>query len=150
VTAGHVRDRRGGLRRTAWLAGGLGALAGGTLLGWNGSILAAIASPPPLVRAALVAISVLVALRLTGAAMRRLDAGRPREGTEMTGREVAVLVRGVRYVFLAVAAVAAAAGWLTGSPLPFIVAMIIAGVDVVETSFLMLLVAMRAEGPPPD
>ena len=51
----------------------------------------------------------------------------------------------MRYVFLAVAAFAAAAGWLIGHPLPFVVALVIAGVDVLETTFLLLVVAVRGE-----
>ena len=50
------------------------------------------------------------------------------------------LVRGVRYLFLAVAAAAAAAGWLLGEALPLVVALVIAGVDVVETSLLLIVV----------
>ena len=45
----------------------------------------------------------------------------------MTATDIAGLVRGVRLVFLAVAAFAAAGGWLVGHPLPFIVALVIAG-----------------------
>ena len=56
-------------------------------------------------------------------------------------------IRGVRLAFLAVAAFAAAAGWALGSPLPLIVALVIAGIDVVETSFMLLVLG----GPtPPD
>jgi hypothetical protein len=50
------------------------------------------------------------------------------------------LVRGVRYLFLAVAAAAAAAGWLLGEALPLVIALVIAGVDVVETSLLLIVV----------
>jgi hypothetical protein len=63
----------------------------------------------------------------------------------MTGTDIAGLVRGVRLVFLAVAAFAAAGGWLVGHPLPFIIALVIAGVDVLETTFLLLVVAARGE-----
>ena len=76
--------------------------------------------------------------------MRRMAAARAPAG-ELTGRDLAGLVRGVRLVFLAVAAFAAAGGWLVGHPLPFIVAMVIAGVDVLETSFLLLVVAVRRD-----
>jgi hypothetical protein len=48
------------------------------------------------------------------------------------------MVRGVRLAFLAVAAFAAATGWILGHPLPLIVGLVIAGIDVVETSFLLL------------
>lgn len=141
--AGRGSEHRG--RGWLWLAGGVAALVGGTLLGANPTLLDAVATPPAIVRAALVAVAMLVALRFLGMALQRLEAGRARASDELTGRDVAVLVRGVRYVFLAVAAFAAAAGWLLGSALPFVVALVIAGVDIVETSFLMLVVAMRGD-----
>ena len=50
-------------------------------------------------------------------------------------------------VFLAVAAVAAAAGWVLGDALPLIVALVIAGIDVVETSFLLLVVGHGTADP---
>jgi hypothetical protein len=57
--------------------------------------------------------------------------------------DVPGLIRGVRLSFLGVAAVAAAAGWMLGHPLPLIVAAVIAGIDVIETSFLLLVVGRR-------
>jgi hypothetical protein len=67
--------------------------------------------------------------------MRRMsDAGQ----TDVPG-----LIRGVRLAFLAVAAFAAAAGWLVGHPLPVVLAAIIAGIDVIETSFLLLVTRGR-------
>ena len=74
-------------------------------------------------------------------AVRRPVAGdpdRPRGITEM--------IRGVRQVFLAVAAFAAASGWLIGHPLPLIVALVIAGVDVLETTFLLIVVSLHRRG----
>jgi hypothetical protein len=53
------------------------------------------------------------------------------------------MIRGVRLVFLAVAAFAAAAGWLLAHPLPLVVATVIAAIDVIETSFLLLVVTVR-------
>ena len=58
------------------------------------------------------------------------------------------MVRGIRLAFLALAALAVAAGWLLAHPLPFVVALIIAGIDVIETSFL-LIVVRRSTGAPP-
>lgn len=55
--------------------------------------------------------------------------------------DVPSLIRGVRLVFLSVAAVAAGAGWALGDALPLLVALVIGGIDVVETSFLLLVVA---------
>ncbi len=132
--------------RVAWLGFGVLAFAGGTLLGWNGSLLEALATPPALVRAALVGASVVLGLALVGRAVRSLEAGRGMRTAELAARDVATLVRGARYVFLAVAAFAAGVGWLVGHPVPFVVALVIAGVDVLETSFLMLVVTLRRDG----
>ena len=128
-----------------WLfAGGL-ALAVGTLLGWNSALLEAIATPPALIRAALVAASVVLGLWLLAQALQRLSVSRGPGRGAMSGTDIAGLVRGVRLVFLAVAAFAAAGGWLVGHPLPFIIALVIAGVDVLETTFLLLVVAVRRD-----
>jgi hypothetical protein len=132
--------------RIAWLLAGALALVGGTLLGWSTELLDAIAHPPPLVRSALVGASFVVALWCLVQAVRRLEAGRDSPAGPMSGRDVATLVRGVRYVFLAVAALSAAAGWLIGQPLPFVVALVIAGVDVLETTFLLIVVTLRSDG----
>jgi hypothetical protein len=131
--------------RLAWLLAGGAALVGGTLLGWSGDLLEAIATPPPVVRAALVGFSVVAALWCVREAVRRLDAGRRIDADAMTGHDLASLIRGVRYVFLAVAALSAAAGWLIGHPLPFVVALVIAGVDILETTFLLLVVSLRRD-----
>ena len=157
-------------RRVAWLVAGGLALVGGTLLGWNSAFLEALATPPALIRAGLVGRR----RRPRPVAARGGDApaGRqPRPGVghglrfgvraapteglpdapsdapsgELSTRDLAGLVRGIRLVFLAVAAFAAAIGWLVGHPLPFIVALVIAGVDILETSFLLLVVALRKD-----
>jgi hypothetical protein len=130
--------------RVAWLVAGGLALVGGTLLGWNAALLDAISRPPALLRAGLVAAAVLVGLWLVVTATRRLAESRVPAG-ELSGRDLVGLVRAVRLVFLAVAAFAAAGGWLVGHPLPFIVALVIAGVDILETSFLLLVVAVRRD-----
>ena len=88
--------------------------------------------PPPLIRAALVGASAALAVALLVRAIGRLAGG----STDVPG-----LIRGVRLVFLAVAAAAAGVGWLLADPLPLIFALVIAGIDVVETSFLLLVVA---------
>ncbi len=131
--------------RLGWLAFGLLAFGGGSLLGWNGSLLEALATPPALVRAGLVGAAVVVGLALVARAVQSLETGRGRATGELGARDLAALVRGARYVFLAVAAFAAAIGWLVGHPLPFVVALVIAGVDVLETSFLMLVVTLRRD-----
>ena len=132
------------------LAVGLLALAAGTAFGWDARLLEAIVTPPNLMRAVLVAVAVVAGAALLLAAFRRLavdvaaPGGTPAEGAARIGeRDLTRMVRGIRLVFLAVAAFAAAAGWLLGHPLPIVVALIIAGVDVIETSFLLLVVAVR-------
>jgi len=135
-----------GWGRMAWLLAGGAALMGGTLLGWNGTLLETIATPPALVRAALVGASVVLAGWLIIRAIRRMEEARGVPSAALTGRDLAGLIRGVRYVFLAVAALSAGLGWLLGHPLPFIVALVIAGVDILETTFLLIVVTLRSEG----
>ena len=118
----------------ALVAIGLGGLAviGATVAGSNAIVLEAIVHPPAPIRAALVGLSAAVAVTLLARGLGRLAAG---------SSDVPGLIRGVRLVFLAVAAAAAGLGWLLADPLPLIVALVIAGIDVLETSFLLLVVA---------
>ena len=81
--------------RVAWLLAGGAALVGGTLLGWNGALLEAIATPPALVRAALVGVSVVVAGWLIIRAIRRMEDARGVPAGALTGRDLAGLIRGV-------------------------------------------------------
>jgi hypothetical protein len=111
--------------------GGLAVVAA-TVAGSNASAVGAIVHPPALVRAGLVGGSVALAVTLLSRALGRLAGG---------AADVPGLIRGVRLVFLAVAAGSAAAGWALGDALPLVVALVIAGIDVVETSFLLLVVA---------
>ncbi len=133
--------------RIAWLLVGGLAIGAGTALGWDAASLSAIVTPPPLIRAALVGLAVAIALVLLLGALNRLvgdddEPGRARAG--QTPRDIGAMIRGVRFVFLAVAALAAASGWLLGHPLPLVVALVIAGVDVLETSFLLIVVGLRS------
>ncbi len=111
----------------------LGAIAvlAATLVGANGNALDVLVHPPALIRAALVGGSATLAVVLLSRGLARVSGG---------ADDVAGLVRGVRLVFLAVAASAAGAGWALGDALPLVVALVIAGIDVVETSFLLLVV----------
>ena len=115
---------------------GSAAVLVGTVLGGAGPLLDAVVSPPIVIRAALVALATVAAVALLGRAIAALDGGAAPD------RDMATMIRGVRFAFLAVAAAAAAAGWFIGHPLLLIVALVIAGVDVVETTFL-LIVARR-------
>jgi hypothetical protein len=120
------------------LAAGALAVLGATVAGGAGPVLDAIVSPPIVVRAALVGLSAVVALALLGRALAALGGGAP----NAPERDMTTMIRGVRLAFLAVAAIAASAGWFVGHPLLLVVALVIAGVDVVETTFL-LIVARR-------
>jgi hypothetical protein len=113
------------------LALGAIAVVAATLVGTNGNTLDAFVHPPALIRAALVGGSATVAVILLSRGLARVAAGKD---------DIAGLVRGVRLIFLAVAAGAAGAGWGLGDALPLVVALVIAGIDVVETSFLLLVV----------
>ena len=132
--SGAAADRP---RLGAVVALALGALAvvGATVAGWNEGLLDALVTPPPLLRAALVGGSVALGFVLLARSMAQLA-----EGSE---RDVPRLIRAVRLAFLAVAAFTAAAGWAIGHPLPLIIAAVIAGIDVIETSFLLLVVGRR-------
>ena len=134
--------------RIAWLIVGALAIAAGTALGWDADALTIVVTPPALVRAALIGLAVAIAMVLLLGALERLGDdgtddvdGRPAAGADQ--RDIGRMIRGVRLVFLAVAALAAASGWLLGHPLPLVVALVIAGVDVLETSFLLLVVGLR-------
>lgn len=111
---------------------GILAVLGATIVGWNSTWLEAVVAPPPIVRAALVGGAVALGVFLLARSVGRMGAA----GTQ----DVPGLIRAVRLAFLAVAAFAAAAGWALGHPLPLIVAAVIAGIDVIETSFLLLVV----------
>jgi hypothetical protein len=138
-------------------------------MGWDARLVEAVVSPPPLVRAALVAVAVLLALAAFRRGIVRISEGRgPAAGDALAGdaaardREAGVpaaggrgpaagtaaggpaaLIRGVRLVFLSLAGIAAAAGWLVGHPLPLIAALVIAAVDVLETTFLLVVLGTR-------
>ena len=114
---------------------GILAVAAATVVGWNGGVLDALVEPPPLVRAALVGVAVALGAWLLAQSTRRMAIA----GTS----DVRGLIRAVRLAFLAVAALAAGAGWLLAHPLPLVVAAVIAGIDVIETSFLLLVVGRR-------
>ena len=127
-----MRAERPRLGATIAVALGILAVVAATVVGWNGAWLDAIVAPPPIVRAALVAGAVVLGGLLLARSVGRMS--------EAGTQDVPGLIRAVRLAFLAVAAFAAAAGWALGHPLPLIVAAVIAGIDVIETSFLLLVV----------
>ncbi|TME09604.1 MAG: hypothetical protein E6I65_10420 [Chloroflexi bacterium] len=128
------------------LLGGVVAIGLAMFVGIAPDLLALVAAPPSILRAALAGGAIVVGGRLLLSAVRRIDAS-IRRGAEPGGRisdaDLGVLVRGVRLVFLAAASFTAAAGWILAEPLPLVIALVIAGVDVVETSFLLLVATSR-------
>jgi hypothetical protein len=112
---------------------GIAAVVVATAAGGAGPVLDALAAPPTVVRAALVGVSAVVAVALLARAVAALGTGAAPD------RSMGTLIRGVRLAFLAVAALAAGAGWLVGQPVLLVVALVIAGVDIVETTFLLIV-----------
>lgn len=117
----------------ALVLGGIAVLIA-TIAGGDGAFIERLVHPPALIRAALVGGSASLAIILLARGLARLAGGT----TDVPG-----MVRGVRLAFLAVAATSAGAGWALGDPLPLVIAMVIAGIDVIETSFLLLVVGSR-------
>jgi hypothetical protein len=124
-------------RRDALLAltGGVALILAATVIGSVPGLAEAVITPPPLVRAALVGATVVLGLWLLVRSIGRLSTA----GTE----DVPGLIRAVRLAFLAVAAFAAALGWGLAHPLPILLAAVIAGIDIVETSLLLLVMTAR-------
>jgi len=136
-----------GAERLLPLAIGLGVLAAGTAAGWDARLIQAIATPPVLLRAALVGATTVLGFALLVRAVTRLGAVDQAGAHE---RDLVSLTRGVRLAFLAVAAFSAAGGWAVGHPLPIVIGLVIAEVDVLETSFLLLVIATRRATDPTD
>ena len=130
--------RRPSARLIATLVAGILAVLAGTVLGGAGPLLQAIVSPPLPVRAALVGVAVVIGAALLARAIAAF-------GQDERPPGVAGMIRGVRLAFLAVAAFAAAAGWLVGHALPLVMALVIAGVDIVETAFLLIVADRQHE-----
>ena len=128
------------------LLAGVVAIVVAMTVGLVPDLVNTIATPPPLVRAGLAGFAIVLGGRLLLGAVRRIDASLRRASGakgDLSDADLGTLVRGVRLVFLAAASFTAAAGWILGEPLPLVIALVIAGVDVVETSFLLLVASRR-------
>jgi hypothetical protein len=135
------------------LFAGVVGMALAMLAGLFPDLLALVAGPPPIVRAGLAGLAIVLGGRLLLSAVRRIDGSMRRAGEgaanvaeagRVADADLGAMVRGVRQAFLAVASFTAAAGWLLGEPLPLVIALVIAGVDVIETSFLLLVASRRS------
>lgn len=133
-------DTRGRIVAVVLLGLGLAVIAGAAVLG-RSDLLQAIVSPPAPVRAVLVGAMAVLAVGLLRAAIDRFRAAA--DAGPLAEVDAIVMLRGIRLVFLCLAAVSAGIGWLVGHPLPLVVAAVIAAVDVVETSFLLLVAGTR-------
>ena len=128
------------------LLAGLVAVVTAMAVGIAPELLVQIAAPPPIARAALAGAALVIGARLLLSATRRIAASMRRDRatpSRISDADLGGMVRGVRLVFLAAASFTAAAGWLLAEPLPLVIALVIAGVDVIETSFLLLVATGR-------
>jgi hypothetical protein len=126
------------------LVAGVAAIVVVAASGLAAGVLADLAAPPALVRAGLVGGAAVLGAYLLVLALRRIEEARAvAPGAMLSTAQLATMVRGIRFVFLAAAAFAAGIGWLVGNPLPIVVGLVIAGVDVAETSFLLLVATAR-------
>jgi hypothetical protein len=128
------------------LLAGFAALALAMVVGLVPELLVQLAAPAPIIRAALAGGAMVIGGGLLLSATRRIDASMRRDAgltSRISDAELGGMVRGVRLVFLAAASFTAAAGWILAAPLPLVIALVIAGVDVVETSFLLLVATSR-------
>ncbi|HET9521974.1 MAG TPA: hypothetical protein VFO73_13070 [Candidatus Limnocylindrales bacterium] len=126
---------------------GLALLGAGSVVGAVPEVADALLRGPILVRAALVGVVSVVGVWLLTVAVARI-AGEDRDSDHQQG--FAETIRGIRLVFLAVAAFAAASAFLVGHVLPLIVGLIIAGVDVAETALLLLVAGTASRDESPD
>lgn len=121
------------------LVAGMALLVVGGLIGLNPGALDVALEGPIVVRLALAAAAGLVGVWYLLSAMSRLVGGTSDPETGPTRRPFAEMVRGVRYVFLAIASFAVGSAFVLGHPLPLIIGLIVAAVDVIETSFLLIV-----------
>jgi hypothetical protein len=121
------------LRQLGVLALGLGAIVAAMAAGGVGP-MELLLQPPRIVGVMLGAAAALIALVvvLRATEQMRTSQGDPRE-----------LIRAVRLLFLAVGVGAVSARWFIGSPVPIVAGLVIIGIDVLETTFLLLVTAAR-------
>jgi hypothetical protein len=129
------------------LLAGLTAIGIAMAAGAAEGLLQFIATRPPIVRAVLAGTGIVLGGWLLVEAIQLINGSIERapgeEGVEIAHPDLRTMVRAIRLVFLSAASFTAAGGWLLGDPLPLVIALVIAGVDIVETSFLLLVASRR-------
>jgi hypothetical protein len=129
----HRTIRERSIRPALALLAGVGAI-GLAMASGSSDLLGRILEPPfplgVLLGIASLIIGVVVVLR---AAARIGEAG----------EDARELIRAIRLIFLAVGLCSAAAGWIMGTPIPIVAGLVIIGIDVLETTFLLLVSAAR-------
>jgi hypothetical protein len=129
------------------LLAGLAAIGIAMAAGAAEGLLQFIATRPPIVRAVLAGAGIVLGGWLLMEAIQRINGSIEHapgaEGGQIATTDLREMVRAIRLVFLSAASFTAAAGWLLGDPLPLVIALVIAGVDIVETSFLLLVASRR-------
>ena len=66
-----------------------------------------------------------------------------------TDQDARGLIRAVRLLFVAVGLFAISVGWFIGSPLPVVAGLVITAIDLLETSFLLLVTTAKSAGGEP-
>ena len=131
-------DRSSGPHTGVVIAMALGAAAIAlAMIAGRSDLLAVVLQPPVPVSWLLGAAAALVGIVLL---LRSAD-------QVGTAAEPAELIRAIRIVFLAVAAFGVSAGWFIGSPVPIVAGLVIAGVDVLETTFLLIVTGRGGPSP---
>ncbi len=93
-------------------------------------------SPPMPARLLLGIAALIVAVLVVLAAADRMRTDKDPRG----------LIRAIRLMFVAVGLFAIAVGWFIGSPVPVIAGIVITAIDLLETSFLLLVTTAKSAG----
>lgn len=137
------------MRRFVPLLVGIALVATGSLVGLDPVLADAVFHGSIVLRAVLTGLAALLGLWLLFSAVARLAGDDDDDGTDASSRSFAEMIRGIRLVFLAIAAFAAGSAFLVGDPLPLVVGLVIAGVDVAETALLLLVAGTHQRVEPP-
>jgi hypothetical protein len=97
-------------------------------------VVTTLLSPPMPARLLLGIAAFIVAVLIVLAAADRMRADADARG----------LIRAVRLMFVAVGLFAIAVGWFIGSPVPVVAGIVITAIDLVETSFMLLVTTAKS------